>query len=133
MPLTTDDLTQILTTAIVQLKFAKEDAAPGLAKTLAQAIVTPINALQDDAPALAPASVQSTTFAEWINVRNMIAHAIGTDDQSFIAAEKLLTLSYIDVPAIMAMRVEDDVLSTTAMPPTTGVQTVSPATGSVGV
>jgi hypothetical protein len=50
MPLTTDDLTAILTTAIVQLKFAKEDVAPNLAKTLAAAIVTPLNALGDDAP-----------------------------------------------------------------------------------
>jgi hypothetical protein len=73
------------------------------------------------------------SIVEALNVRNAVADAIDNTDSIGQAAEKLLTLGYIDVPAIMAMAQEDDELATTPTPPTTAVTTLSAATGSVGV
>lgn len=110
MPLTTDDVQRILNDAIVQAKLAPVDVAPGLATTLATAILPNLNALI--APTTRTISTVATaapvmSVTEALSVRDVIAEVVrevqditATDAEE--AAEELLLAGYIDVPSILA-------------------------------
>lgn len=140
MPLTVDDVEEILTGAIIAAKLAPPDVAPGLAKTLAASITSPLNEIASPAtgPVLTsaiPVSVMSVTEA--LRVRDAVAEVIDEAVGANNIAEGLLAVDYIDVPKVLALtrqpRPEPIVKSEPVIvqPITGSGRRVSPPTGSV--
>lgn len=110
MPLTTDDVQRILTTAITQANLAPtEEIITSIATTLANAITPSLNALVGSQTGLittqsATAPVMAITEALAVRdvVESVIAVFVSDVTASNDAAEELLNTGYIDVPSILA-------------------------------
>jgi hypothetical protein len=108
MPITTDDLQQILESAIVSANFAKPDVAPSFAAVLAPSVAEAGNELMNSSAELVSPSSTSAplmTVVDAITLRNKISLIIseippGPDSEDAIA-ERLLLGGMIDVPALL--------------------------------